>query len=286
MIDALHGPALLAPGWEGWARDAVARLRALGGQAPPGASALAGETGSRRLYPVVDGAAIVAVAGLLVHKLGYVGCGWVTGYDGLRAQLAQALADPEVRAVVLDVDSGGGMVAGCFDLVDWIGQAKAAADKPVAAILSETAYSAAYAIASAADSIAVPRTGGVGSIGAVIMHVELSRWLDREGVGVTLIAAGQHKVDGNPFQVLPDAVRDHWQAQTEAARRLFAATVARNRSAAGAKLTPDQALATEARCYHGPEGVAEAVRLGLADAILSPDDAFAAVITHLETTTR
>ncbi|MQX37885.1 S49 family peptidase [Roseospira navarrensis] len=283
MLPSLRGPALLAPEWEGYARDAVARMAALNGTIPDGATALAGVTGTRRLYPVVEGVAVVGVSGLLVHKLGFIGCDFITGYDGIRAQLAQAFADPEVRAIVLDIDSGGGTVAGCFDLVDWIVAAKAESGKTVAAILSEEAYSAAYAIATAADSIAVPQTGGVGSIGAVIMHLDISRLLEHDGVAVSLIHAGQHKVDGNPFQALPDTVRADWQRAVDDTRRLFAAVVARNRQAAGAALTEQDALDTEARCLKGPTGTAEAVRIGLADAVMPPDAAFAAVLHHLET---
>jgi len=279
MYPSLHGPALLAPGWEACALDAAARWHALGGSPPKGALALASAGGARRLYPVVEGVAVVAVSGLLVHKLGWVGCGFITGYDGLRAQLAQAFADPEVRAIVLDIDSGGGEVAGCFDLVDWITAARAATGKTVAAILSEEAYSAAYALATAAESIAVPQTGGVGSIGAIILHVDYAGMLEKAGITPTLIGAGAHKGDGNPYQPLPEAVRADWQAAVDDLRTLFAARVAQNRP----NLTEQTALATEARCLRGPAGTAEAVRLGLADAVLPPDAAFAAVLSHLET---
>jgi hypothetical protein len=71
----------------------------------------------------------------------------MTGYDGIRQNFLTALEDPAVRAIVLDIDSPGGEVAGCFDLVDTIYAARG--EKPIWAILDESAYSAAYAIASA-----------------------------------------------------------------------------------------------------------------------------------------
>lgn len=284
MFPTLQGPALIAPEWESAAADALLRFRATRGNPPPSVVALADiSAGGQRLYGVADGVAVIPVGGLLVAKLGYVGWGWITGYDGLRVQLAQAFADPEVKGIALDIDSGGGDVAGCFDLVEWAMAAKVAAGKPVGAILSETAYSAAYAFASWADSIAVPRTGGVGSIGAVCVHWDFSAMLAREGLKPSLIASGQHKVDGNPFQPLPEDVRMRWTATVDDLRRLFAETVARNRQAAGAALTMEQAMGTEAQCFAGPAGVAEAVRLGLADAILSPDRAFAALVGHVNT---
>ncbi|RJF81121.1 S49 family peptidase [Azospirillum cavernae] len=284
MFSMLHGPALLAPEWEAAAADALIRFRSERSNPPRGALALVGDVGGgQRLYGVADGVAVIPVSGLLVQKLCWIGWGYITGYDGLRVQLARAFADPEVKAIALDIDSGGGDVAGCFDLVEWIVAAKAAAGKPVAAILSEMAYSAAYAIATSADSVAVPRTGGLGSIGALCVHWDFSALLSREGVAPTLIHSGQHKVDGNPFQPLPEDVRARWTATVDDLRRLFADVVARNRQSSGAALTMEQAMGTEARCFTGPAGVAEAVRLGLADAILSPDRAFAALVSHAST---
>lgn len=101
-------------------------------------------------YDVVEGVAVIPIQGTLVQKLGtlrpYSG---MTGYDGIRACFLQALNDSEVKAICLDIDSPGGEVAGCFDLVDVIYASRGS--KPIWAILSESAYSAAYALASAAE---------------------------------------------------------------------------------------------------------------------------------------
>ena len=71
-----------------------------------------------RYYDVVAGVAIIPISGTLVQKSGYMRpmCG-MTGYDGIRANLSMALEDSAVRAIMLDIDSGGGEVSGCFDLV-------------------------------------------------------------------------------------------------------------------------------------------------------------------------
>ncbi|MCW5727242.1 S49 family peptidase [Parvibaculum sp.] len=237
--------------------------------------------GAARPYAIAEGIAIIGVQGALIDKLGWWGSSWVTGYDALRWQLACAHEDADVRGIVLDVDSYGGMVAGCFDLSDFALAAKQASGKPVAAILSEEAYSAGYAVASTADSIAVPRTGGCGSIGVVTMHVDMSGWLEKVGDKITLLKAGAHKTDGNPYEALPDDVRARIETELEDLRQLFAATVVRNRAGAPKPPSLDQVLATEARTYSGPAQLAEALTLGLADAILSPADAFAAFAAHV-----
>ena len=140
---------------------------------------------------------MIQVEGTLVQKLGtlrpYSG---MTGYDGIRQNFLEALSDPAVEAIVLDIDSPGGEVAGCFDLVDTIYAARG--EKPIWSVLSESAYSAGYAIASAADRIVVPRTGGTGSIGVISMHVDWSQALTEAGVKVTFITYGERKADGHP----------------------------------------------------------------------------------------
>ncbi|SLN77584.1 S49 family peptidase [Oceanibacterium hippocampi] len=224
-----------------------------------------------RPFAVTDGVAVIPVRGTLVQRNGLDPFSGMTGYDGLAVKFRAALADPAVRGIAFRIDSPGGEVGGCFDLADEIFAARGA--KPTVAILDENAFSAAYALASACDRITVPRTGGAGSIGVVTMHVDYSRALDADGITVTLIHAGAHKVDGHPFAALPDEVRADIQAEIDQVYGLFTATVARNRG-----LAESAVRATEARCFLGPQAVAG----GLADAVASPEQAFAAFLAELD----
>ncbi|MEM5372844.1 transglycosylase SLT domain-containing protein [Paraburkholderia azotifigens] len=175
----------------------------------------AGEPAHERPYEVIEGVAVIPIQGTLVAKLGtlhpYSG---MTGYDGIRANLLLSLTDDAVRAIVLDIDSPGGEVAGCFDLVDAIHSIRGI--KPIHAILTENAFSAAYALASACDSITVPRTGGTGSIGVIVAHVDFSKALTAAGITVTLITYGAHKADANDMQPLADDARMRIQADVDA----------------------------------------------------------------------
>ena len=148
-----------------------------------------------RGYEVVDGVAVVPITGMLVHRLGIMGSALgMTGCDGIAASVGQALDDPAVRGVLLDIDSPGGEIAGCFSLADAIFAARGR--KPIWAVADEIAYSAAYAIASAADRVLVPRSGGVGSIGIIALFADVSRGLEAEGITVNVIAFGARKADG------------------------------------------------------------------------------------------
>lgn len=224
-----------------------------------------------RAYGVVSGVAIIPVSGTLVNKSGYLRpYSGMTGYDGLRACFSMALEDESVRAIMLDIDSGGGEVAGCFDLVDAIYNARGT--KPTWAVLSESAYSAAYAIASACDYITVPRTGGTGSVGTVCAHIDFSQAMNAAGIVVTMIHYGDHKVEGSEYLPLTKSALARFQADVDAMGELFVATVARNR-----KLSVAKVRGTQANTFLGAAGV----EIGFADAVMAPDEAFRSLLAEL-----
>ncbi|ELY4882354.1 TPA: S49 family peptidase [Morganella morganii] len=215
-------------------------------------------------YDVLEGIAIIPVYGTLVQKLGtlrpYSG---MTGYDGIRRVFLTAVNDPEVKGICLDIDSPGGEVAGCFDLVDLIYAERG--KKPIHAILSENAFSAAYAIASAADKIYVPRTGGVGSVGVIVIHCDWSQRIKDDGLKVSIITYGNRKAESNPYVALSDEAKAAIQHDVDEMGRLFVSTVSRNRG-----LSETVIRNTQAACYLAAEGV----QMGLADVVASPDVAF------------
>jgi ClpP class serine protease len=217
-------------------------------------------------FAMIDGIAVIEIAGTLVHRGAWIGqSSGLTSYEGIAALLQAALADPGVRGIALDIDSFGGEVAGAFDLADRIRAARA--QKPVHAFVAEHALSAGYVLASQADRIILPRTGAVGSIGVVALHTDMSGALGQKGIAVTLIHAGVHKIDANPYQPLPEAVHVHMQRELEVVRFLFAETVAAGR---GDRLMHAAALATEAAVFRG----ADAIAAGLADDLADPVTAF------------
>ncbi|MCW7550513.1 S49 family peptidase [Photorhabdus sp. APURE] len=215
-------------------------------------------------YDVVEGIAVIPIQGTLVQKLNslrpYSG---MTGYDGIRQSFLTALYDPEVIGICLDIDSPGGEVAGCFDLVDEIYSARGI--KPIHAILTENAYSAAYALASAADKIYVPRTGGVGSIGVIVIHCDWSQRIKEDGLQVTIITYGDRKAESNPYIKLSEQARAAIQDDVDTMGKLFVSTVARNRG-----ISEKTIRGTQAACFLAAEGVG----LGLADEVITPDAAF------------
>lgn len=214
-----------------------------------------------RPYVVKDGILQIPIFGTLYNRLPFQIGSWATGYEYIEQALLRGLGDSNVRGIALVTDSPGGMVAGCFELADKIYEARSV--KPIRAFAADHAYSAAFALASSASSITVTRSGGVGSVGVLSVHVEYSKMFDEAGIKVSLIHAGAHKVDGNPFEKLPESVRARIQARVDKSYAVFVSTVARNRD-----MGEDDVRATEALTYDAQE----AVDVGFADTVGAIDE--------------
>ncbi|MCY1698653.1 S49 family peptidase [Lelliottia sp. SL45] len=237
------------------------------------ASFMSGDRKAARFYEVRNGIAVLPVTGSLVHKLGAMRpFSGMTGYDGIIARLTQAMADPEVRGVMLDIDSPGGQVAGAFDCADLITRLRA--QKPIWALTNDMACSAAMLMASACTRRLTTQTGRMGSVGVLMAHTNIAGALEKEGREITLIFAGSHKTDGNPYSPLPDAIRAAFQTKMEDVRLMFAQKVAQ-----GIGVSVEAVLATEAAVYDG----AQAVAVGFADELVNSADAvelMAAALTN------
>lgn len=220
---------------------------------------------TERGYRVNEGVAVISAMGALVHRTRLeADSSLLIGYNDLAADMEDALAQPEVHAIALVLDSPGGEVSGAFELADRIYAARGR--KPIVAVADGMAASAAYLAASAADEVVLTTTSYVGSIGVVMRHVDYSRALANEGINVSHIFAGEHKLDGNPYQPLPTSVREHLQADIEGLYQMFVQAVARHRG------MDEQAVRdTRAAVYRGVAGVAArlADRIGTADAVIA-----------------
>lgn len=223
-----------------------------------------------------DGVAVIPVFGTLVRRVcGLEAESGLTSYVGLASELANALDDPSVKAILLDIDSPGGEAGGVFDLADQIYAARQI--KPIWSCVSGNAFSAAYALAAATERIYVSRTSGVGSIGVIAMHVDQSQADLQDGMIFTPVFAGAHKNDYSPHSPLTDPARAALQAEVDRVYGLFVDVVARGRG-----MTVDAVCKTEAASFFGGDGVA----VGLADALGTFDDAMDALVVSSLNTNR
>jgi signal peptide peptidase SppA len=187
-----------------------------------------------------------------------------TSAELIARDIRAAANDPEVSAILLDVDSPGGSVYGIAELGDVIYQARQ--QKPVVAIANSLMASAAYWIGSQASEVVVTPGGEAGSIGVITAHEDYSPLIeDRKLPAVELIYAGQYKAEGNPYQPLDDEARAAIQARVDEYYAMFVDAVARGRG------VPAQAV-REGFGQGRVLGAQGAVDAGLVDRIATFDD--------------
>ncbi len=234
-----------------------------------------GESSDRlpRPYSVKNSIAVIPVVGTLVHKLGSIRpFSGMTGYDGILRNVEIACQDPGVRGLLFDMDSPGGEVAGCFDTVMQIRELVEASGKPLWASCFDMSCSAAMALSSAASGRLITKSGITGSVGVLMAHFSFEQKLESDGIKVTLIHSGAHKVDGNPYEDLPDSVLSEFQRETDELRTQFAEIVAE-----GTGLSVKDVMDTEARCFRGQD----AIDIQFASQIINGNDAVDVFSTFL-----
>lgn len=204
---------------------------------------------------VDGGLAHVDIRGPLAQ---FSSCFW-DGYDEILKRFRVAF-DSEAAGVFASVGSPGGEVEGLFEACRVLRQMASKSGKPLVVYVDESAYSAAYALAAAADAIYLPPSGGVGSIGVIGELVDFTAAQKAEGIRVEVIASGAEKADGNPSIPLSDPVIERAQARVDQLAGLFFDWVAIRRG-----LRVSEVSAMEAACVYGEAAIAA----GLADGIRS-----------------
>jgi signal peptide peptidase SppA len=240
----------------------------LGVEPPAVEAAWLTEHRSRKPYAVTDaGVAVIEVSGSLVNRSsGMDAQSGLTSYEQLGNEILDAATDPQVRGILLRLDSYGGEANGAWDVASLIEEA--ARVKPVWASVDDWALSAGYLLASATDRIWVTRTGGVGSVGIIAMHLDQSGWDAANGLRYTTIFAGDRKNDFNPHEPLSDGARSVLAAEVDRLYSMFVDAVARRRSLSAADVR-----GTQAGILYGEDSVVQ----GFADRVGTFRDALAAM---------
>jgi capsid assembly protease len=209
---------------------------------------------------VAGGVATIPLKGVLMPQVGLLSLlfGIGSGLTQFREALSQAAGDDEVGAIVMDIDSPGGLT----DLIPEVAaEVRATRDKkPVVAVANTLAASAAYWIASQASEVVVTPSGNVGSIGVYAEHKDISGALAAAGINPTLISAGKYKVEGNPYEPLDDEAKAAAQMVVDDFYGMFTKDVALGR---GVKQSDVKTGYGEGRVL----GAKRAVEAGLADRV-------------------
>lgn len=217
---------------------------------------------------VVDGVALEFIRGPIYQHPNAA----TDSYASIVARVSAALAGP-AKAVVLVLDSPGGLVSGLFDAVRSLQAAAGSASKPLIAYVDGQACSAAYALACAASRIYVSDTADVGSIGVIAVLLDATASDEQAGLRFELVTSGARKSDGNPHSKISDAARANTQANVDFLAAKFFALVASARP-----LSASSVKALEAGTFIGEL----AVNARLADRVASLPEVLAATIAGRE----
>jgi signal peptide peptidase SppA len=172
--------------------------------------------------------AVLPIVGTISHRMGLLrrASGGMT-VEGFREDFKAALNNPDISAIVLDIDSPGGSTSGIEEMADEIYEGRKT--KRIIASVNSLAASAAYWLASAAHEIAVTPSGHVGSIGVLGVHMDFSEQAKKNGVAVTVVSSGKYKSEASEFTPLTDEARQHLQAIVDDRYDAFVRAVARAR---------------------------------------------------------
>ncbi len=220
--------------------------------------------GNQREYAVEGGKAIIPIEGVLSKRMSLLhDVSGGTSTEKMSAQFQAALDDPQVREIILQIDSPGGAVDGTKAFADQIFAARG--QKPITAFVDGLAASAAYWIAAAADKVFIKdATAMVGSIGVVATHVDQSQADAKDGVTITEITAGKFKRVDSQHAPLSDAGRAMIQDRVDALYEIMVSDIARYRGVSVETVLSDMA---DGRVFVG----LDAVSRGLVDGVATFD---------------
>ena len=215
-------------------------------------------------YDIVDGVAVLPIEGVIAKRMNLlmqISGGTSTTFAA--NEFIRAMEDPQVRAVVLVVDSPGGAVDGTQEFANVVASYRGV--KPIVAHTDGMIASAAFWIASAADRIFISGdTTQVGSIGVVATHTDMSGAEAQRGVKTTEITAGKFKRIASQYGPLTPEGRAYMQDQVDAVYSAFVSDVARNRGVDVENVLESMA---EGRIFVGRA----AVEAGLVDGVSTLD---------------
>jgi len=217
-----------------------------------------------------DGVGIVNITGSLVAEDSWVNSLFgLTSYESIINAVSYLAENDSISRIVLNIDSGGGTTSG----IEAAGEAvkRAREFKPVDTHVNGSAFSAAYWIASASEKINATKMSEVGSIGVLLTHKAMYKYLEDRGYDVTIITAGKYKGIGHPAKPLSDSDKAYLQDKADTLYKFFLEMVSGNRESLSIATKDSWA---EGRTFFAEDGV----EVGLVDTVQSTNDFFNSII--------
>lgn len=173
--------------------------------------------------------AVLSLVGTITPDAGFFEFlfGGSTSPSAFANRYEAAIEDDSVESVIVKIDTPGGIVFGVEEASDQIFNLRGR--KKVTGVITGEMASAGLHIGSAFDEVVIQPSAQAGSLGVFMMHVDMSKMLEEDGVDYTFIHAGKYKVAGNATEPLDDETRSYIQSMVDTYYDGFVAAVARNR---------------------------------------------------------
>lgn len=225
----------------------------------------------RRPYALSStGIAMISVTGRLVRSCDIWDriFGGVSSYEDICEQILFAQEDSECRGIFMHHNCLGGNVDGLLECMDFVAAHSARnGGKPIFGYAGDYSCSAAFMLLAACDKSFCGETGQVGSIGVIMMHADLTKMFEKDGVEITVFRSAPGKALGQFGQTLPEEEIERVQANINYLGGLFEKRVARYVPT----LTQSAVAETLGFDYMGPRAKA----IGLVTDVLSMPEAWA-----------
>jgi signal peptide peptidase SppA len=209
--------------------------------------------------------AVVPVWGVIANR-NFDASSGMTSIEAIRPAFRRAVADDDIASVILDFNTPGGTVPGVPELADEIFEARER--KTIVAFVDDFCASAGYYLASQCSEIVSMPSAETGSVGAYCLHVSEKGWLEKEGIKVTAVQYGDHKLDANPWNDLDEETLARMQKDIDRIGKAFEAAVARGR---GMKASEVHENFGQGLCFDAKE----AKKIGMIDRIATFDEVVA-----------
>ena len=178
--------------------------------------------------PIADKIAIIPIYGIITisgDSGGILSSGSSTSSEVITAFIKKANEDPQIKGIILEINSPGGEVVASEEIAQAVKNSK----KPVVAWIREVGASGAYWIASASSVIVADRLSITGSIGVLASYLEFSGLFEKYGITYQKLTSGELKDTGTPFRSLQDNEKEILQKKLDLIQEIFITEVAQNR---------------------------------------------------------
>lgn len=226
-------------------------------------------------YQVEGSVALITIEGGTLEKSSMLSRFFgMASYEDIAGRMDKAVADENIKTIVLNINSGGGQASGAFELADQIREVNNNI-KPVVSVNNGDMGSAAYLYGSSASMIVSTNRGMTGSIGAIMIHTESSKMREREGLTTTVFRTSPHKALVNGIEPLNDKAKEIVMEDMNFLHDSFVAALAENRGVAKDYVQENYATGL---MYRAPE----ALKIKLIDKIGSLQEVVAKLNTKPE----